>query len=346
MHKLYLLVITLFNISVAFTQTINLRTGLWSDTTIWNTNRLPSEYDSVWLQYDIEVDINASCKYLNNGGHTVTVNQGINLNIGTNDLPATTLLRQFLILDTTQAVPHDTLYKYHYSYDNLGRCTGIIVNDRINNKTGYTYNYFNGDDTLIAWRKLINQVYVDSVFEYFTYAAGGIMLSDSVVQYRNQGSRVINTHKYEVVDSFMYSDVRFGSQPLLKGKYIISKDTVGNVVSERDTCFSYNGSFYSYRNNTNITNNYDNTACPFFKLYPQRLTGLNYELITTDDVPFYWFLQRNNTTSHVFNTLPVTSGLGNHNERYNYVYNAANYPIVVIYNDLLHGEVYKGVYYY
>lgn len=346
MRKLFIIFLLFFNIQFGFSQVTNLRVGLWSDATLWNTNNIPSSNDSVFLQYDITIDVDASCKYLYTDGHSVNINSGVNLNIGTGSLPPAPLLRQFVILDTTQASPNDTLYTYSYTYDNLGRCSEIKVNDHETNKTGYTYNYYNGSDTLISWRKLVNQIYVDSVVEYFTYATDGIILSDSVIEYRNSGNGVINTHKYQVVDSFMYSDVEFGGNPLLKANYIIGKNGMGNIVSEKDSSFTYNGSFYSYRNTTNIAYSYDSAICPFYKLYPRRLTGLEYELITTDDVPFFLFLQKNNTTSEIFNTLPTTSGLGSHNENFTYIYNEAKYPVIVIYRDMLHGDVLKGMYYY
>ena len=95
-----------------------------------------------------------------------------------------------------------------------------------------------------------------------------------------------------------------------------------------------------YSSNSNILNTYDTKSCPFYKIYPKRVVDLDYELVAVDDIPFYGFLQKKQTT------LPTTSGLGDINVTFQYIYDSNNYPTSVLYKDLLLGDAYKGVYYY
>ncbi len=254
------------------------------------------------------------------------------------------LLKKFIILDTTQAAPADTMFIYNYSYDNLKRCTQITVNDYQNNSIGYTYNYYNGSDTLIASRRLINQVYADSLVQYFTYHSNGQMLSDSILTYNP--SLVPSKYKYSIVGNTISSAISFSAQPFLLGKYIITTDSYGNVVQEKDSAFQYVAGTYSYSNHSNVSMTYDNHPCPFFNNYPKRLTGMEYEMAAIDDVPFYQFLQKNNTKTRLAITLPLTTGFGNWSDSYQYSYNSNNYPVTVIYKDLAFGEIFKGMYYY
>ena len=67
--------------SPTFGQVSNIRAGLWSDVSCWNNASLPNLDDTVSLNYDIVIDINANCKFLNANGHNVIINTGINLNV-------------------------------------------------------------------------------------------------------------------------------------------------------------------------------------------------------------------------------------------------------------------------
>ena len=268
-------------------------------------------------------------------------------NVTSPTLEDTTRLKKFIILDTRQTSPNDTLFIYNYLYDNFRRCSKITVKDYQNNSLGYTYNYYRGTDTLITFRKLINQVYSDSVYEYFNYSNDGQMLLDSVLEFHS-GSAVTLTYKYAINNnSLTTSIIHSNGLPFLIGKYQINKDNSGNITTEKDSSFSYNSGSYFYKNNSDLFSTYDIYQCPFYRIYPKRLTDLDYELITVDDIfPFSGFFQKNNIKTKTRTTLPSTSGLDNYNETYQYIYNVNNYPSTVIYKDLIFGDVYKGIYYY
>ena len=259
--------------------------------------------------------------------------------------PTPLLLKKFIILDSVQTAPSDTLYIYNYSYDNLNRCTQIRFNDFQNNSIGYTYNYYFGADTLISSRRLINQVYSDSVIEYFTYTTNGQMLSDSVLKYNSSALHTF-VYKYQSTNNSITSVITSNGQPLIIGKYLVTKDISGNPISEKDSSLRYYLGNYYYSSSSNIFSTYDQTYCPFYKLYPKRLVEVDYELFAVDDVPFYDFLQKNNTKTKLITTLPITSGLRSANETFQYIYNPNNYPVSVIYKDLLFGDIYKGIYSY
>ncbi len=349
MKKFLLTGLITLSIQQIFGQITNIQAGLWSDSAIWVNSAPPSANDSVLLNFNITIGEDAACKYLNTNGHDLTINTGVNLFIGGSILsnPADTFsLKKFVVLDTTQVSPNDTLYIYNYTYDSLNRCIQIKVTDYQNNKVGYTYNYFNGTDNLITSRKLINQVYSDSAFEYFVYSPDGKVLYDSVILFRGSSGRSVFTYNYQTMNDTVISIINANNHPLLIGKYLITKNEYGDIISEKDTSFQYNSGSYFYKNNSDILYTYDTVPCPFFKLYPKRVIGLDYELFTVDDVPFYWFLQSHNTTSEKRTTLPTTSGLGGNNEVFEYFYNSNNMPSSVIYRNLLYGDVYKGVYYY
>jgi len=68
-------------INASFGQVTNVKTGVWSDLTIWNNHTLPTDTTNIVLSYDIIIDINASCKSLHTNGHKVTVQPGITFNV-------------------------------------------------------------------------------------------------------------------------------------------------------------------------------------------------------------------------------------------------------------------------
>ena len=280
----------------------------------------------------------------------ISCQKEISVENGTNPTPTpsltdTILLRKFIVLDTTQTAPNDTIYMYNYYYDNLKRCTLIKFNDYQNSSIGYTYNYYSTTDTIISSRKLINQVYSDSVIEYFTYTVNGQMLSDSVLEYNSSGLHT-TVYKYQSTNNTITSTITSNGQPLIIGKYLVTKDNSGNTISENDSSFKYISGAYMYSSNSNILNTYDTKSCPFYKIYPKRVVDLDYELVAVDDIPFYGFLQKNNTKTKKQTTLPTTSGLRDINVTFQYIYNSNNYPTSVLYKDLLFGDAYKGVYYY
>lgn len=81
MKRIILIIFSISFLEYNFGQVTNLSSGLWSNPATWSNNVIPTGNDSVFLSYDIIIDINAICHSFNNNGHTVTVNSGVSLNI-------------------------------------------------------------------------------------------------------------------------------------------------------------------------------------------------------------------------------------------------------------------------
>lgn len=82
--KLKILLVSFLLMAVTktcFCQVTNLAPGLWSNIALWSNSQLPGSNDSVYLSYDITIDISATCKALNTNGHNVTVNPGVSFYI-------------------------------------------------------------------------------------------------------------------------------------------------------------------------------------------------------------------------------------------------------------------------
>ena len=79
--KLCCIICLLLIADIGFGQVTNVKSGLWSDPTVWSNNIVPSDTTRIILNYDIQVNINAFCKTLNTNGHLVDVNPGKNLSI-------------------------------------------------------------------------------------------------------------------------------------------------------------------------------------------------------------------------------------------------------------------------
>jgi hypothetical protein len=77
--KLYFAIYLFLLVNISFGQITNVRSGVWSDPTVWSNNLVPTDTTHVILSYNIQVNINGTCKHLNTNKHQVTVNTGMNL---------------------------------------------------------------------------------------------------------------------------------------------------------------------------------------------------------------------------------------------------------------------------
>src|SRR5438874_12596207 len=98
-------------LKVSFGQVTNVRVGIWSDQTVWSNNTIPTDTTNITLNYDIVIDINATCKSLNTNGHNVTVNSGLTFNVsGTN----------FRVDSTFTDSRDDQVYKFKHICSQVG----------------------------------------------------------------------------------------------------------------------------------------------------------------------------------------------------------------------------------
>jgi len=59
----------------------NVKSGVWSDASTWSNGKIPDANTAIYLDYDIVVDVNGVCKFLNTQCHNVTVKAGLVLQI-------------------------------------------------------------------------------------------------------------------------------------------------------------------------------------------------------------------------------------------------------------------------
>lgn len=59
----------------------NIKSGAWSDASTWSNGKIPDANTAIYLDYDIVVDVNGVCKFLNTQCHNVTVKAGLVLQI-------------------------------------------------------------------------------------------------------------------------------------------------------------------------------------------------------------------------------------------------------------------------
>ncbi len=81
MKPILFITVFLFAATYGFSQSVNIRPNTWSDNTSWNLQQVPDSTFDVVLDYNVVVDVNAYCRSLVTNGHTVTVNNGVTLNI-------------------------------------------------------------------------------------------------------------------------------------------------------------------------------------------------------------------------------------------------------------------------
>ncbi|MCW3091934.1 MAG: hypothetical protein JWP81_3003 [Ferruginibacter sp.] len=74
--KLHFTTLLFLLTNLSFGQVTNVKSGAWSDQAMWSNNIIPTNTTNIILNYDIHIDINASCKSLNANGHRVTVDVG------------------------------------------------------------------------------------------------------------------------------------------------------------------------------------------------------------------------------------------------------------------------------
>lgn len=256
----------------------------------------------------------------------------------------TTLLRKFILLDTTLAAPNDTIYKYSFYYDNLKRCTVLKGNDGIDSFV--VFNIFNGNDTLITKRKIYDFSSGDSTIEYLTYSPAGKILYDSIKEYSLSISNFFLDYQNTTNQNGIIAVKSNGTQ-FEYNKFSTLRDNNGNILNVKDSLSVLSGINYLLKETANSTISYDTRKNPFYKLVPNFLVNVQLESSTIFTfIPFQSLPQKNNilTETKFFN--PQTSGLDNVSNTYQYIYNLNNYPVIVRVRDILNNKNYKGIYVY
>lgn len=195
MKSILVIIISLLFPFIIIAQATNTRSGNWSDYTLWNKYLVPNGMDTVVLNYDIIIDENAACKFLNTNGHNVTVNTGIAFSIG-KTVPATDTAT--LLSITTYAlfngVLNDTLRRViRNSYVNGLRRIVIMETD---GTADTSYNVFNYNN--------LNQL--TSIFDYSNNPASGVYAT-TIIRSNNRIVKIIDDFNgnIEDLDSLSYT---------------------------------------------------------------------------------------------------------------------------------------------
>jgi hypothetical protein len=259
------------------------------------------------------------------------------------------LLKKFIVLDTTLNAPNDTIFRYAFFYDNLQRCTSFKGSDGID--SFYTYNYYNGTDTLMSKRKVHSiGIYGDSTIEYFNYSPLNKVLTDSILSYEYSVNNTVGNFYLSYPSSSNPNGtviVRSNGNQFEYNNFIMQRENNGNLLNVKDSLFVLSGANYVLTETANSNISYDNKINPFYKIVPNFLVNV---LIESSPIftfaPFQSLPQRNNILSEtkIFN--PQTPGLDNFNNSFQYIYNSRNYPTIVRVRDILNNKYYKGIYVY
>ncbi|MFC4263975.1 hypothetical protein ACFOWM_13880 [Ferruginibacter yonginensis] len=271
---------------------------------------------------------------IENGTNTIIVNTN-----------ADTLLKKFIVLDTTIAAPNDTVYKYTFAYDNLKRCTSYRASDGIDSFV--IYNFFNGSDPNITHMKIYNlSSGDDSTFNYFTYSQTGKILTDSIIEYNPTGTAIfLLNYQNTTNQGGIITDISNGTQFEIN-KFSSLRDN-GNIINIKDSLFRLIVTNYTLSVSANADISYDNKINPFYRIVPKHLVNV---LLESSSIftfpPFQSLPQKNNILMETKIFSPQNSGLDNYNNSLQYVYNSNNYPLIVRVRDLVNNKYYKGIYIY
>lgn len=141
MKLIYSLLFTIITTTTFAGQVKNIRPGLWSDASMWFNNAVPTANDTVSLNYDIVIDINASCMFFNTNGHNVTVNSGVSFTVTGYNVP--------LEVDSTFT---DTRDGQTYRFRHIG--TQVWMTQNLNYTAPASWCYNDNPDSCAIYGRL------------------------------------------------------------------------------------------------------------------------------------------------------------------------------------------------
>lgn len=215
MKYILILLLVSFNNLTSFAQISNVKTGLWSDQSVWDGNSIPTALDDVTLRFNMIVDINASCRSLNLNGNNIIVNGGVNLQIlgnGSITGDSTYISTVYLVLVDGSLI--DSVETTTYNYDHLKRLT--LIMDTIKNldyeavqSIHYSYSL---NDTVPYKSELFSassdgttqtQFTFDTLITYHYYDIFGKNLKDSVIK-SHQGPMLVDHYSTYTIKKYSY----------------------------------------------------------------------------------------------------------------------------------------------
>ncbi len=254
------------------------------------------------------------------------------------------LVNRFNVLDTTLGAPNDTIVRYTFTYDNLKRCISLRGSDGVDSFA--MINSYNGSDTLITKRNIFGFGFGDSIVQFLNYSPQGKILSDSVIEYTVSTTTFIHDYRNTTNQNGKVTVKSNGSQ-FEYNSFTTFRDNNSNLLNVRDSLFVLVGMNYSLTQTAISTMTYDSRINPFYKTVPAFLADVLLEGSTIFSFfPFQSLPQKNNLLTETKVFIPLTTGLENVSNTFQYTYNAQNYPTIVRVRDILNSKYYKGIYIY
>lgn len=284
----------IFGILFLFTQTFaqisNVKTGLWSDKTVWNTNAVPTAIDDVTLNFSITVDIDASCRSLDLNGNNITINAGANLDIVGTGLGVDKLFLSKVYGIYVNESTTDTMQVTTYTYDALKRVTSVInTSDEIDIETLSIFYSYNSTDTLPYKSQLFSRspepfISFDTVTTYHYYDNSGQIIKDSMIKAQYFAAFNRYTVTYTIKNYSHVANKIFGSStsfPLIvPDGGLVARDEMdtatidvyGNIIDYRK--YGYNSTSQSWELDIVSTFTYDRRPSPFARLSNFKTFGV------------------------------------------------------------------------
>lgn len=271
-------------------QITNIKQGNWSDNTIWSNNLVPTSNDDVVLNFDIVVDINASCFSFNSNGHAVIINSGFELNIS--GTAADTLLARYVAFDAGN--PTDTSTTIDFTYDLLKR--NILIDTKYFESPGvilrnYVVQVFYEGNSRYPSKKIITTPVADeqSYFLFDTvyyFWQNGRLVRDSTLWLG--GGAIVHTYTYAPNKLIRTINFYVPNPPAPYSDSATFEYLNGNITRQLGPVIYPQLNDYSY--------SYDNHPNPFY--YTQNKLVFQYRF---PFYPSYAFVddlsEKNNVTS-------------------------------------------------
>jgi hypothetical protein len=255
----------------------------------------------------------------------------------------TSFIEKIVGLDTTKLSPYDTTYTLTYGYDNLKRVVNVTyleysnsgAFDNLNNITEIQTNYYSNNDSL-PYRSKIISTSINNEYQnehYLSYSSNGILIYDSSVSFQTQPIQSspqikVNSFLTDINPRVQITNNQFNG--IIDTVFINTTTQNNNIINQENNSASWGTS--------NLTLTYDLMINPFKKLNTWKNQYPNFLYDQS------WIFSRGIVNSHRTNNNVVRAVLTNVNGSgqnfecsYIYKYNAAHYPIEMVFRNMVNG---------
>lgn len=219
----------------------NIKPGNWSDVTIWSTNTLPTATDDVILNFDLVIDVNATCRSLSLNGNNVTVLSGVQFNITGPGLKPKRLIES--LIGSRQATVYDFIYDSinRLIYFNFRQEDSSFTPIKVSNVNTWSFDYIGNAPNPVRNITVYESGDTDSTL-YFYDASARVIRED---RYRGGQVSGRNDYSYPSAGLVLFSEYRRDGNSL--GFY-----GTDSLIFDIENRFV----LHKYYTNTNASNGY------------------------------------------------------------------------------------------